>query len=77
MRVLSSRAIQRMEELVQSPYHPKQILELKEQIETSIRVVELKATTTGQLDLKEIQAIVEMKIKLDTLYCMWFEEEIE
>lgn len=73
--VLSSEATVRLMELAKQPYRPPEILKLKEEIEVSIRIAELKASA-GPVDPKEIARIVNMKLELDRLYGLWAEGKL-
>lgn len=76
MKILSPEAVKRALELASKPYKPSQIVKLKEDIEAKTRVLELRAST-GPVDESEIDEIVRMKLKLDSLYAQWAEGEIQ
>ena len=69
---LASRA----EELVNNPFKPKEITDLKKQIEGAKRVAALHFSVNGLVDEAEIKAIVDMKLRLDGLYGDWMEGKI-
>lgn len=73
---LNSNAGMKLMELSQSSYRPKEIVELKQKIESETRAAEVNASITGTIDNERIRAIVSMKFELDSLYCRWAEGEI-
>ena len=74
---LSPEAARRALELAGKPYRPKEIRELKDQIEKETRVAELKCSATGVIDPDAVQKIVGMKLELDNLYADWAEGKID
>ena len=80
MKFLSTEASLRLLKLAQQPYRPPQIIKLKEDIETKIRDLELKASTDpmdGVALQDRVQEIVHMKFALDRLYGLWAEGKIQ
>lgn len=73
---LSGEEMLKAAELAKSPYRPKEILNLKEEIEAKTRLAEFRATITGAIDQNLIDEIVAMKICLDGLYCDWVQGRI-
>jgi len=76
-RFLSHEAAQRALELADKSYRPKEIRELKDQIEKETHVAELKCSATGTIDPDAVQKIVGMKLELDNLYADWAEGKID
>lgn len=76
-RFATPEEVQRMFELAERPYRPKQIVELKEKIEGETRALELNVSVTGAIDQERVQRIVGMKLELDRLYGLWTTGEIE
>lgn len=75
-RFLSREAALHALELAKSSYRPKEIVELKEEIDAETRVAELNASVTGNIDLARVLKIVKMKLRLDALYADWAEGKI-
>lgn len=63
-------------EAMANPYRPKEIVELKKEIESETRAAELNASVTEKIDEEQIRKIVEMKLRLDSLYTAWAEGKI-
>ncbi len=76
MRFLSPEAVENGIRLAKNPYRPKQILELKAQIETETKIAELQASV-GPTPEGLLHNIVSMKLQLDNLYGEWAEGKIE
>ena len=55
---------------------PKEITDLKEEIEGEIRVAELRFSVTGIIDQAHFQEIIGMKLRFDGLYIDWAEGKI-
>lgn len=55
---------------------PPQILKLKEEIASRTRIEELKSSATGQVDIQKVKEIVDLKLQLDCLYCLWAEGKL-
>ncbi|QQS15582.1 MAG: hypothetical protein IPK84_04410 [Candidatus Moraniibacteriota bacterium] len=70
-KFLSPEEVQKVCELAQSSYRPKEIVGLKNQIEGEIHAAELNYSVTGVIDHERIQRIVSMKLELDGLYVKW------
>lgn len=77
MRILNAAYVPRLFQLSQSSYRPKAILDLKTEIDGATRVAELRATVTGVVDHVEIERIIGMKLKLDSLYMDWTEGKFD
>ena len=77
IRVLSPAEAQRAFELGKSSYRPKAITDLQDLIDGKIRVAELHASIKGFVDPKEIEEIVNLKLKKDGLYGDWVQGKIE
>lgn len=75
-KFLSPKEALRAIELARSPYRPKEILELKEQIDAEVRAGELRASVTGVIGEELVQKIVEMKLRLDGLYADWVQGKL-
>lgn len=74
MRFLSPDAVFNLMRLAEGRVPPPpQILELKEEIEGRTRAAELRLSITGEADEEEIVAIVQLKLRLDSLYGLWAE----
>ncbi len=73
---LSSEEVMRMIELTRNPYRPKEILKLKNEIESETRVAELRASIAKTIDCELVNKIVVMKIELDGLYVDWVKGKI-
>ncbi len=76
MGFLSPKAAQKLMELADNPYRPPEYLALKERIEAETRVVELRASITGEVDDAKIAEIVQMKFELDSLAARWAEGDL-
>ncbi len=75
-RFLSPEATLRLLGLAKSPYHPKVIVDLKNEIEAETRAGELAFSIEKVVDEKCIEKIVQMKLQLDALYGAWAEGKI-
>lgn len=76
LRVLTPEETSRMFELAEKPYRPKEITDLKEQIEAKTRLAEFRFSVNGLIDHELIQEIVKMKLELDALYGDWIDGKI-
>jgi len=63
-------------EIARTPTLPKEIADLKEEIEGEIRVAELRSSVTGVIDQAHFEEIVGMKLRFDGLYIDWAEGKI-
>ena len=75
-RTMTWEEVQRMMELAESEYRPKEIAELEARIEGETKAAKLRASVTGEIDKAKVQEIVSMKFKLDALYTAWVEGKI-
>lgn len=57
-------------------YRPKEIVDLKVEIEGETRALEVNAQVTGVVDEERVRKIVQMKLRLDGLYMDWVEGKI-
>lgn len=70
-RVLAPEETKKVFELAESPYRPKEILDLKAQIDSKTRLAEFRASVEGVIDEDLVHEIVQMKFRLDSLYSLW------
>ena len=71
MRYLSPEKALALIKGVNLPPIPPEITDLKKEIRASIRVGELRALVTGEIDQELVAKIVAMKLRLDELYGQW------
>ena len=76
LRILNPELSLKIFELAQKPYRPKEIIDLKEEIEAKTRLAELRASFSGVIDTVLVKEIVDMKLRLDGLYLDWAEGKI-
>ena len=76
LRVLSRELSLKAFELAKSQYRPKEIIDLKEEIENKTRLAEFRASVTGAIDENLVAEIVAMKLQLDSLCLDWVEGRI-
>ncbi|MBL7053130.1 MAG: hypothetical protein ISS02_00495 [Candidatus Portnoybacteria bacterium] len=67
----------RLLDLSMKPYRPKEITDLKEEIEGEIRAAELIASVTEVIDYECVQRITHMRLKLDALYISWAQGKLK
>lgn len=77
LRILSPVAVRRLMELSKQSYRPPEIVTVNKEIEGKIRAAMLKESITGQIDSADVKEIVRLKLKLDHLYILWAESELE
>ena len=77
LHFLSTEATLKAFELAQGSYRPRQILELKAQIENETRALEVRVSAGGTVESAETAKIVQMKLRLDNLYALWAEGKLE
>lgn len=78
MRFLTPEEALRGLKLAESPYRPKEILELKGLIEVETACAEvLEARGMISNPEREGHRIAQMKLRLDSLYGLWAEEKIQ
>lgn len=75
-KFLSPEKAWKIMELAKGSYRPKEIVQLKEEIEGETRAAELNMSVTGVFDEERIQKIVQMKLQLDGPYGDWTEGKI-
>lgn len=71
---LPPQAAARLVEQSGNLYRPKEIVDLKEEIDRRMRLAEfreLNGLLTDEQLLAEAHEIVQLKLKLDDLYCLW------
>ena len=77
MRFLEPEEALNLMKLVESGTPPPpEITQLREEIEGRTRAVELHSSITGQVDMGEVNAIVQLKLRLDGLYGLWAEGKL-
>ncbi len=77
MRFMEPEAVLNLMRLAESRTPPPpEITQLKEEIEGRTRVAEFKTSVTGQVDMEEVGAIVQLKLRLDGLYGLWAEGKL-
>ncbi|MDQ7814765.1 MAG: hypothetical protein RDU25_03110 [Patescibacteria group bacterium] len=75
-RLLSPDAVMNMMELARYPYRPRDIRDLKREIESDIRDAERHTECTGMIDYGQVDDIVAKRFQLDALYGAWAEGRI-
>lgn len=74
---MSPEAVAKLIELRQrNAMLPREIRELKKEIEGRTRAAEVRMSVTGKIDENEVAAIVQLKLRLDGLYAAWAEGKI-
>ena len=77
MRFMSPEGVNNMLRLIQDKVPPPpEITKLREEIKNRTNAAELKVSITGEIDQDEILQIVDLKLRLDTLYGKWCEGEL-
>ena len=71
MKFLDPKAASNLLSIANSSYRPKEIVNLKDEIEGEIRAAELNTSVTGVIDLDRLSKVVQMKLKLDSLCIDW------
>jgi hypothetical protein len=66
----------RLSELTNSAYRPRDIVEIQKAIAAEIREAEFHLATTGDIDPKQIERIVRLKLEKDGLCLDWIEGRI-
>lgn len=74
---LSPEATLRLLKLAKSCYRPREIRQLKKEIEEKTRCAQSRLEATGEIDDTTIHEIVNMKLALDGLYGAWAEGELQ
>jgi hypothetical protein len=75
-RVMSPDEFLRLVGLQLGNYRPKEIVDLRAQIDIEISALALDAVMNGFVDREWAEAIVRMKLRLDGLYLDWAEGRI-
>lgn len=76
-RFMSPKGIERMMELAEHSYRPREILDLKRKIAGAREAAEAYARMTGVIDFAAIEEVVGMRRHLDRLYGAWVEGQID
>ncbi len=76
VKFLDPKAALNLLELASGSHRPKEIVDLKEEIEGEIRAAELNVSVTGLVDPMRVKKIVAMKLHLDALCIDWAEGKI-
>ncbi len=75
-RFLSPDAARRLLELARRPYRPRDIRDLKREIERDFQAAERYACETGMIDDDQVDAIAAKRLQLDGFYGAWAEGQL-
>ncbi len=76
LRPLTPAVAGRMADLASSEYRPKEIRDLKHEIESETQILDLRLNSGIEVTRADINKIVQMKFQLDGLYGDWLEGKI-